>query len=379
MGRIWSFRALDTLFIRDGTPFHRGELGSAQPRSIFPPLMYTMQGAIRTELASRQGWKPKQPLPEELGDGDDLGDLNLQGPYLRFRGKLLLPAPTLLFGKKGDHGWKLTRLLPGKPARCDLDPNKDVCLPVLKQRIDGGDLFQGWVTTKGLKQILAGGIPQDTELFQTKELWKEEIRTGIMQDYQTKIVRDGHLYSIQHVRPVDGLEILVGVKGIPETWQPQESFGVTLGGEGRAAQVHVLSSEETDDLLEEMSSLQLAPDALEEEEKVRFTISLITVGSYPENEISNVIRFGPISFLQEWCVSASIGKVMQVGGWDLKKNLPRPLRPLIPAGSTWFYEVPRDQKEEIAALLEDFTNQGISPYGMGQMVIGRWETRGEKK
>lgn len=376
MGSIWSFRALDTLFIRDGTPFHLGELGSAQPRSIFPPLMYTMQGAIRTELASRQGWKPKEPLPKELGDGDDLGDLKLQGPYLRFHGKLLFPVPTLLFGKKGDYGWEMTRLVPGKPARCDLDPNQDVCLPVLERRIDGGDLFQGWVTTKGLKKILAGGTPLDTELFQTKELWKEEIRTGIMQEHKTKIVKDGHLYAIQHIRPVEGLEILVGVNGIPEAWHPQESFGVTLGGEGRAARVNVFSQEETNELLEEISSLETVLDDFEEEEKVCFTISLITVGTYPENKIMNVIRFGPISFLQEWCVSASIGKVIQAGGWDLKKNQPRPMRPLIPAGSTWFYEIPLDQKEKVTALLKDIE---ANTYGMNQMVIGRWEKRGESK
>ena len=64
---IWRFRALDTLFFRDGTPFNMEETGVA-PQGVFPPSIFTLQGAIRAAMAHFiKQWVPGKEWPKELG------------------------------------------------------------------------------------------------------------------------------------------------------------------------------------------------------------------------------------------------------------------------------------------------------------------------
>jgi hypothetical protein len=44
--KIWEFKAVDTLFFRDGTPYNAGEGGGLGIKSIFPPYIFTLQGAV---------------------------------------------------------------------------------------------------------------------------------------------------------------------------------------------------------------------------------------------------------------------------------------------------------------------------------------------
>ena len=91
--QFWDFTLLDTGFFRSGQPFDAGEGGHGRVTSHFPPPMNTLQGAIRTTLATAQGWHPGQRLPKELGDANSLGLLSLKGPYLIMDEKPLFPAP----------------------------------------------------------------------------------------------------------------------------------------------------------------------------------------------------------------------------------------------------------------------------------------------
>jgi CRISPR-associated protein Cmr3 len=276
-----------------------------------------------------------------------------------------------LFGKKDEKGWDLTRLAPGQSVYCDLDHTKELRLPKLVNRIEDGDLLAVWLTATGLKQVLAGGQPSGDEIYLTEDLWKEEKRIGIARDNQTRKAEDHHLYTVQHIRPDQELEILVYVEGIPDEWHPTGEFGIPLGGEGRSAHVQVLGEEETNQLLEE--DFGALPDiVLTGESKIRFTVSLITPGYYENTK--DVIRLGPPKIPGE-CVSASIGKVMQLGGWNLKEGRPRPLLSLIPAGSTWFFEISNESKAAVEALHQTLTGD-MQEYGMGEIVIGIWKEEG---
>lgn len=369
MTKSWRFSALDTLFFRDGTPFHQGESGNIMPASIFPPSMKTIQGAIRTALARKQGWTPELDgnWPKELGTPDDLGDLYLKGPYLRYKGERLYLTPLVLFGKKEGKKWNLKRLVPGPEVECDLGERR---LPMLKKEDRGeGHLLSIWTTKSGLEKILQYQFPSDDEIFGEEQLWKYEGRVGIAIRRETGTAEDKQLYSLNHVRPVEDLEIEVGVSGIPVDWHLTGDHALPMGGEGRFALVRV------DDQVE---SLPRKPDlSVDGDGIVRFTVSLLTPGYY--SSFKKVIEEGP-PHIPGKCISACIGKVMQVGGWDLKRNRPRKLKPILPPGSTWFYEAAADQLEEILLLHGAFRGEETK-YGMGQLVLGVWkdETGGLKK
>jgi len=377
---IWTFRALDALFFRDGTPFHQGEGGFVQPRGTFPPTMMTLQGAIRTALARWRGWEPggEEKWPEELGGPEDLGDLQLYGPYLQLEEKVLYPAPLLLFGKKKGGKWDIARLVPGNPVCCDL--GRETRLPRLTRPVEGGDPLDAWLTREGMEKVLAGGEPKDHQIHSRDELWKEERRIGLEREREKRTAKAHHLYGITMVRPMRNVRLVVYVEGIPDDWELPERAIVPLGGEGRAAEVTI-------DKAETIKSFPKPPELVENGDgKIRFTVTLLTPGWYgnyeerhenPPEDVIRVIRSGPRE-VPGRCVSACIGKTMQIGGWDIKNSCPRPLWPVLPPGSTWFYEAPASERHRIEELHGKVTGFK-SRYGMGQLLIGIWNEWEERK
>lgn len=367
MRECWTFRAVDTLFFRDGTPFQQGEQGSSYPKSHFPPTFMTLQGAIRATLARRTGWSPggKCKWPEELGTPDDLGQLHLEGPYLQYQGKRLYPAPFVLFGKLGRES--LTRLFLGKPVDCDL--GEQIRLPQLPSGKKGAPL-QVWLTCEGMEAVLNGNIPSEDQIYQPEDLWQEEQRVGISRDNRTRRVEEGQLYSITHVRPHSDLQVVIEVDGVPDTWDTIEHDIIPLGGEGRFASVEISQGSENR-YLPAMPKLDISPDG-----SVLFTVSLLSP-SYFQN-LKQAIEKGKLEVPSEILgtfVSASMGKVIQVGGWDLVNRQSRPLKPLLPGGSTWFFKGDQEHLKEIAALHGTFCGlEGL--WGCGKMVIGKWKEQG---
>jgi CRISPR-associated protein Cmr3 len=368
---LWAFGSLDTFFFRDGTPYNAGEGGATGIKSAFPPYMTTLQGAIRTALAMGQGWTPSRPegWPAELGGPDDLGDLRLQGPYLRYMGRYLFPLPLVVV--KGS--WKkekvYTRLVPGGEADCDLGR---IRLPALKQPVEGAKTLEGaFVTQRGLETILAGGVPESDELYShrgdegednQRQLWHREPRVGIGRDANTRTAIDGRLYSIEHIRPDPDLSVVVRVAGLPAGWHQAVPKVIPLGGERRVARVEI---EPDAGILPEMGKLEKNGD------KLRFTATLMTpYRGRDREEVQRCIRGGPPGIPGQ-CISACIGRVGQLGGWDLVRHYPRPLQPLLPAGSTWFYEA------DPAALpdVKKVHGRCADSLGFGQIIIGRWEER----
>lgn len=389
----WVFSALDTWFFRDPSPFQQGEMGARVPESLFPPPISTLQGAIRTALAQLRGWRGARGAdkgtdwPAELGDADRLGVLQLYGPYLQIEGRLVFPAPAILFGKRerrgdsGDWHWTLTRLVPGDAVPCDLNPD-GVCLPVLPEAVRGGEVVEAFLTREGMEAVLSGAQPLDSALVAChlrlpEELWAGEYRVGIGLERRTRRASDGLLYTVRHVRPRPKVDVVVFVDGIPEDWTVPERLAVPLGGEGRAAAVEVRPCPGG-----VAADLPRMPELVEDGDHVYFTVTLLTAGWYEEKDADGsgtkrAVKQGPPDVVERvpgaTCVTACVGKLVPVGGWDLRRPGPRPVVPLVPAGSTWFFRAPRSS----AAAVADLHGRPSGPeprqaYGYGQMVVGTW-------
>lgn len=367
MTKLWIFSALDTWFFRDGSPFNAEDGNQSGVESVFPPFMTTIQGAVRTALAESRGWTAelKEKWPQELGGPDDLGRLRLQGPYV-FKGDhqgqdILFPAPLILIGKKSreskDPTYRFVRLVPGDPVPCDLGI---VRLPVPDSDLPGAKLLPVWLTRQGLRAVLEGGLPQKEQVFTSSDLWTIEPRVGIERNADSRTAETGQLYSGSHVRP-QSARLGAVVAGIEESWHPDRPTAVRLGGEGRLARVEVV---ELSNLLPESPELKPGKDG-----KIRFALTLVTPGRYV-NPAAAILQ-GPPDVPGE-CVSACVGKLQQVGGWDLANRRPRPLQPLVPAGSTWFFVVSKEKAEAVQDLHGKCLG-ALTEYGFGQVVIGTWE------
>lgn len=345
-------------------PFHAGEGGYTNIRSIFPPFITTLQGAIRTSLALERGWRPGNIAgwPLELGGPDGLGSLKLRGPYLFYDGQPYFPVPLLLLGKKGNY----TRLVPGAQVDCDLGC---VRLPVPMQDIEGAKLVEdAYLSQQGLKEILEGGIPSQNAIKNQDYFYFEEPRVGLERMDDSRTAVEGRLYNSVHIRPKQETALVVYVAGIPSDWRVAGHRTVPLGGEGRLANVEIRAGDPLE-ILPPVPSLISGKDG-----KLRFTVILITPGWYGEAEsIKEVICQGPPG-VPGHCLAACIGKVQQVGGWDMLNHQPRPLTSVIPPGSLWFYEADAQDAGQVVRS----HGQCLSPkgdYGFGQIVIGRWEEK----
>lgn len=355
--QVWTFRAVDTLFFRDGTPFHLGETFFLQQKSLFPPSISTLQGAIRTSLARTAGWsemdKTSQWPEDVLGSFEDLGQLQLRGPYLEWKGERIYPLPLVLCGKeKQVTSW----ILPGKAVECDL--GDEVYLPLIASSKDKP--LTAWVSVAGLQKILQHEFPSEEDVMLPSELWKEERRIGIKRENAVRQAADGHLYATSHIRPLKDLRIVVEAEGVPSHWQIPERFMTLLGGEGRFAEVTITEAAQR--------QLPKMPDLSAEQGKVRFTLTLITPGNF-NNNTAHVVEKGPLDSLV--CKSASIGKMLAHGGWDLQHNQSKPVEPFIPAGTTWFYEVHQEHAPDFKQLHGTCIGEK-QEYGYGEIVIGRW-------
>lgn len=358
----WRFRLIDTGFFRDGTPFVLNETGALHQNSSFPPLMNTLQGAIRTSLARFQGWDIEKARAQKaalheiwdqeiLGDVGSLGRLKLWGPYLEWDGERLYPIPsTLLFDKqKESFGW----LVPGEMVESDLGKKR-----LLQSTLPKGRGFEVWVNRRGYRAVLNGQHPEPSDLFWPDQMWRVERRVGIKRDAQTDQAVDGHLYTSSHIRPAAPLRICVNVEGVPEDWVLPTQFSTPLGGEGRFAEVTVSES---------ISSLPSYPDFSSKQGKIQFTVPLLTPFALLDQ--AQVVQKGPIPHLS--CVVASLGSAFSVGGWDLSKGAPRPLEPMLPAGSTWFYEADQEVVSQLRCLHGTCLGEKTA-YGFGQICIGKW-------
>lgn len=359
--KMWKFAALDTFFFRDSMPYNAGEGGRAGVNGCFPPFMATLQGAIRTTLAYRRGWTPEEPLtwPRELGTADNLGQLSLKGPYLLMNGQILFAAPLLMLKQESSNLY--TRLVPaGQETICDLGT---VRLPVPRQKLNGAKLPEKeWLTLDGMNAVLEGGVPMPEQVKKQSDLWREEHRVGLERQATTRTAQDKKLYSCVHTRPDHNISLAVGVDGIPDDWQNDLPAMVRLGGEGRLARLAISDFD---------LSLPACPSLKPSGGVVKFVIILIAPAYFNFAETAEcTIKKGPEG-VPGRCVSACIGKVEQVGGWDLKNHGPRPLCPVIPPGSAWFYEAGEEHLETVVALHGGFIGDKTD-YGYGQVAIGRW-------
>lgn len=352
----WTIEPIDTWFLRQGIPYDLGQQVSSND-VVFPPHMSTLQGAIRSAIARTQGWTPSNDSkwPQLLGSADDLGDLSLEGVFLKKEEQLLFPIPRhLMKSATGD----IIRLKPGKIVQSDIGHR---ALPMLEhptnEKVKVTSFGEAYITYDGLFQCLQGQRPSIETIVPAYKLWHAETRTGLALNDETKIAEPGLLYQATHIRLEKDVAIVVGVRGVPWDWQ-EGIRAMPFGGERRFARVGLSQ--------EPLTLPPLAVDPLTDG-GVRIMAILITPGLFSDPQ--KVLKHGPFV---EPCLSAVTERVAMRGGWDLKRKTPRPLRPFVPAGSVWFYRLSLSQWNTIRGLHGQHV--GLErEYGFGQIIFGQWE------
>ncbi|ANE56539.1 hypothetical protein AYM39_16050 [Methylomonas sp. DH-1] len=334
-----------------------------------------MAGALRTYTGEQIDidWKSLTSrlvdfdFSSALGGADDLGRLQLNGPWIVYQGQRLYAAPLYLMHKETD----IQRLQVGKPVRCDLGR---VRLPELPAGLSGyKTVEQRWLTAAGMAKCLNGQAPASAEIINPAQLFSHEARLGIARDNKQRKVQDGKLYQTRHLRILPEVQIELDAKGLDAALFPhlKATKLIRLGGEGRMASIEPVTTHEV---------LPFAKPKTVETLLIHFLTPADFDGQpYPAGfskteRNSQTVWQGQLNGIELSIESAVIGKVHREGGWDMKNHQPRPVKSYIPAGSAWYCRLSQATDWQILSdKLHGLCVGNDTAWGRGHIVLGHWQ------
>lgn len=358
---------VDSWFFRDGRPFNLGETHS-DLKSLFPPFGPTVVGAIRAYLARGLGWDGRgswnEKIKETLGDCQRFGPLRFKGPFLirmvDNQEEMLFPAPLHLLGKppkeEGGQWSRITKLLPGKGVDCDF--GDDVRLPRADNTTGLKSLYGCYLNASDFKKVLDGGDLCGIAPISPEQLWNFDFSVGIKRRFETRTAEEGALYSAYRVRLRPGVSLAMQLDGLEVEMKMASTM--PLGGESRMAYVEILK---------EQLKIPVAPEIRSSDDgKTRFVVIHLTPSYFDGKWPSPGEKLPGISAVK--VVSACMERPVRIGGWDSLQREPIPLRPFLPAGSTWFCEAEMSPNKTIQGLHDHIGS--LFELGFGHIVIGLW-------
>ena len=376
----------DTFFFRDGRPFTRGV--QSEGYSIFPPLPSTILGALRTAYIAEYSdlssfYAGGGEIEKMIGTPDSLGSLQLKGFFLADKNsEVYFPIPLDLVVKKNEKDNVLYTLacypetlhfLSNAPLEYHLKWNESE---------DVESDTSGKLTHAYLKQYLLNR-QKNFRYTSQEDFVCEEPKIGIQRNRKTLAAEEGMLYRINmsrfKSRPLGMSELGFVVDYQCKQKLPKKGLKglLKLGGEGKS-------------FTYEQSCLNPNPFATEEDrvvlkEAIRcsgaFKLYFATPAIFDRGWLPKWIDkktyqaqypvLGPDSLSFE-LITAAVGKPISIGGWDMKKNTPKPARRAVPAGSVYYFKVLDSNSAD--AIVDTFHYQNISDYqakeGFGLCFIG---------
>jgi CRISPR-associated protein Cmr3 len=341
---------LDTLFFRDGKPFTMGDDNWAN--GIFPPHPSVVFGALRSAYFSHH----IDDLKKATGPYDPTGKLHIRGIYFydHTEKKIYLPLPMDCVKNKNEEKNEVS-LLP----YVNLDKIKTSCPTqyALKGTGDVETVNGGFITSDLFKKYLTNS-ERSFSFIKISDKISIEHKIGIGIDKNSGTSEVGKLYRTGMNR-LNDLSLLIEFDDLD---LPASGF-LKLGGEGRAVSYEIFSSEKFE------MSFQI------KDNQKFFKLYLLTPaifknGWLPEriDEKTLIVEYPGLKLK---LITASIGKTIYVGGFDMKARKPKPMYKAVPAGSVYYFEL---MEGEIQTAFKLLNQKAISDYyseqGFGIVYFG---------
>lgn len=361
-------RALDTLFFRDGKPFFRGEESWAD--GIFPPAPGTFYGALRSLYFSR---KPED-IPHANTATDPTRDLKIRGIYFYKDAALqfINPRDSVVEEKKKNETYHILSIQRNTAISSHSMPYR-FCLPKEDRAVEDRE---GLISHTSFENyIMQGGGVRSIKEFANYVL--QEPKVGIGRNKHTNTTEEGLLYRVGMQRMVASatsspLYFVLDIEGFP---LPDLTQGfLKLGGEGKAVYFETFEEalalpEYTDTASDIVKLYLLTPAIFEQGWLPRWVYYNEAAGEYRGTvELDNSKETIELRLL-----TASIGKPLSIGGFDLKKRKPKPLRKAVPAGSVYYFQVL--DKNNTSNISQAFHLKSISDFqqkeGFGITLVAK--------
>lgn len=342
---------LDTLFFRDGKPFTMGEDSWAS--GIFPPYPSVIYGALRSAYFSNH----VDELKKATEWGDPTRNLKIKGIHFLVggdKGNIYSPLPNDCVQKKGDDDNVVSILrmdeLADVKSSC---PTRYAIKSELIEKVES--VSGGIINITSLRKYLECTNDSFSPILKITDKVLAEPKIGIGISNKTGTAEEGMLYRVGMNR-LDGLSLLIDFEGLD---LPGEGM-MKLGGEGKAV-CYKKTKEHTNPSIYDskvdrgMFKLYLS------------TPAIFKKGWLPEWMDENDL-IGEYKGLKLKLLTASIGKTISIGGFDMKARKPKPMRKAVPAGSVYYFE------GDIQKAFEVFNQTAISDIdpmqGFGIAYVG---------
>jgi len=302
---------------------------------------------------------------QQLGNADHLGQLELRGAWISYKGQRLYPAPAYLMKKEEDY----QRLEIGNAVSCDLGT---VRLPQMPDGYIGyKNLEQHWLTGAGMRLCLEGKAPTKQHIIAYDDLFSHEPRLGIARDNQHRAVEQGKLYQTQHIRLKPEVEIELNAKQLsPELIKTLDNSKILrLGGEGRMASIQANKAYEAFPF----TSIKQTQFCLHFISPADFAGEMFPEAFKKMEQNGETVWRGTVNGIELNIIAAVIGKAHREGGWDMKNHQPRAVKSYTPAGSVWFCRLNNpDDSKHINEKLHNHCIGLETAYGRGHILVGQW-------
>jgi CRISPR-associated protein Cmr3 len=387
--QIYSLAPLDTFFFRDFKELQAGE--DNQAGGIFPPLPGTIYGALRSSYINEKGSmesfynQTDTHLYFWMGSPDTYGDFSLNGVFISRQEKILLPVPldyqivsdeqngvqkeyaySLRLQEEGQDyqsssrfSWHLYGDIDGKSASAvnaivELDSWKELVLQK-KQRV---------------------------KIERINDCLVNESKIGIARDSSTKNVREGMLYNVDmksftiDTRGESEYRIVALAEKGPDF---NEIRHLSCGWGGKKWEL--TSKEEDFTIFNEHEKAEIIYDikASGIARIILLTPAIWSQGSLPGNYQDGYLYFktkerkNQRNIIVE-LLTASIGRPLVIGGWDIASGRPKPKKYAVPAGSVLYVRVNPADTEDFVEIIESIKlTDSLEKEGYGFVVCAGYK------
>ncbi|AEF82060.1 type III-B CRISPR module-associated Cmr3 family protein [Leadbettera azotonutricia] len=313
MDVCYTFKPLDTLFFRGNTPMEAGQI---QSLPLFPPPVSVISGAVRTAILNERHISFEDYKNGKAGEieatigkyGSDSTPFTIDGILVKKGDAIYAPAPALWYIdtkekliRPSDYiGKKVVpaKLLQEDFSSLDIESSEGELYFVVPKE-DAQPMKDLWVSLDFI--VSDNNIIGKDDIILRSDIFSTEMRIGIGIDEKRSVIQ-GALYSAQHIRLKDDIELLVlfdrdcGLK---------DKGALTLGGERRICSY----------------------------KKIDFPLEL---GKAQANSSSLYVSLAPIEATQETVGKiAASQKLFSIAGWDLAKGFHKSTKNWIPAGAVF--------------------------------------------
>jgi CRISPR-associated protein Cmr3 len=225
---------------------------------------------------------------------------------------------------------------------------------------------KGWLPESEWERYLQGQAPE--QVVTSGKLFTFEPRFGIAIDADKGTTQEAMLYQARFVRLKKETALWAEVDGVS---LKKEGF-LRLGGEGRAAVYEALSQQES---LRPLSQFNFASNSN------RFKVVLVTPAWFSGGWQPKDGDWSKVFGASVQLVGAAIPRPLLLGGFDVAKGVPKPMRAFVPAGAVYFFKA-----DEPVQFPDDFAftetpdevsrqNDNANAWaqiGLGAVLIGVW-------